>query len=251
MMIHDAFRAFVALHIVFGAVGLLVFWAPIVAKKGSFVHRRAGQVFTVCMLVTGTAAVAISLCTLVDPMATHPQLRSHDVFGNPVMVRVVFGWMMLALAILTLNLAWYGWQCVRHKRNHLAHRGWVNLTLQVLTFISATNVAWQGFAIGMPLMMGMSFVGWATVATNLWFFYKPNPAPNAWLKEHIKALVGTGISVYTAFFAFGAVHTFPALAFHPVLWGIPLVVGLMLIVHHQRKVSRGPGGTGRQRITAP
>jgi hypothetical protein len=238
MTLFDWFHALINVHIATGAVGLVAFWVPVIAKKGSFWHRRAGQVFTVCMLVAGAAAVLMSICTVVDPMGTHPQLLTHEVFSNPAVVRAVFGWMMLGLAILTLNLAWYGWQCVRHKRNQAAQRGWINLALQAATFVAATNAAWQGFLIGTPLMLGMSIVGWATVGTNLYFLYHPKPAPNAWLKEHIKALVGTGISVYTAFFAFGAVRTFPALALHPVLWAIPLTVGLGLIVYHQRKVSR-------------
>jgi hypothetical protein len=50
--------------------------------------------------------------------------------------------------------------------------------------------------------------------------------------------VGAGISVYTAFFAFGAVRLMPQLALTPVLWGIPLVVGLTLIVYHQRRLLR-------------
>jgi hypothetical protein len=58
------------------------------------------------------------------------------------------------------------------------------------------------------------------------------------LKEHVKGLVGTGISVYTAFFAFGAVRTFPQLALHPVLWAIPLTVGLAIIVYHHRRLSK-------------
>ena len=56
------------------------------------------------------------------------------------------------------------------------------------------------------MMMGISMVGFATVATNLWFIYKPSPLPTDRIKEHIKCLVGAGISVYTAFFAFGAVR---------------------------------------------
>ena len=80
--------------------------------------------------------------------------------------------------------------------------------------------------------------GLATVGTNLWFMLQKKPGRLAWLKEHIKALVGAGISVYTAFFAFGAVRTVPALALHPGLWSIPLVIGLSLIIFHQRTVSR-------------
>lgn len=235
----DVFHAFVALHIITGAVGLVAFWIPVVAKKGSSLHRNAGRIFTWTMLITGFAAIAISTCTLIDPMATHPQLKTHAVFSDANLVRAIFGWMMLGLAILTINLTWYGWLCVRNKRDREKNREWRNLALQAATFIAATNCAWQGYLISQPLMLGMSFIGWATVATNLYFLYKPQVAPNDWLKEHIKALVGTGISVYTAFFAFGAVRTFPALALHPILWAIPLTVGLGLIIYHQQKVARG------------
>jgi hypothetical protein len=50
--------------------------------------------------------------------------------------------------------------------------------------------------------------------------------------------VGAGISVYTAFFAFGAVRLMPELALTPTLWAIPLVIGLSLIVYHQGVVTR-------------
>jgi hypothetical protein len=154
------------------------------------------------------------------------------------LVKAIFGWMMLGLAIMTINLTWYGWLCVTFRRDRVASREWRSMLLQLLTFIAATNCAWQGYLIGQPLMLGMSFIGWATVATNLFYLYRPNVGPNEWLKEHVKGLVGTGISVYTAFFAFGAVRTFPQLALHPVLWAIPLTVGLAIIVYHHRRLSK-------------
>lgn len=238
MTVPDLFHAFVSFHIVAGGVGLIAFWVPVIAKKGGDIHRRAGRVFTWALLLAGSAAVGISICTLVDPMGTHPQLQSHAVFGDPQMVSAIFGWMMLGLAILTLNLAWHGWLCVLRRRDRIATREWRNLALQAATFVAATNCAWQGYVIGQPLMLGMSFIGWATVATNLFYLYRPRVGPLDWLKEHVKALVGAGISVYTAFFAFGAVRTFPALALHPILWAIPLTVGLSIILYQHRKIGR-------------
>ena len=96
-------------------------------------------------------------------------------------------------------------------------------------------------------MLGMPAIGLATVATNLWFMLRSSPAPLDWLKEHIKALVGAGISVYTAFFAFGAVRTIPELALHPGLWSIPLVIGLTLIIYHRHAVSRPAAARARSR----
>ena len=51
-----------------------------------------------------------------------------------------------------------------------------------------------------------------------------------------KGLVGAGISVYTAFFAFGAVRLMPELALNPVLWSVPLITGLAIILYHWRRI---------------
>jgi hypothetical protein len=232
LLVPRLFGAFVVLHIAFGSLGLLAFWIPVIGRKGGKTHRQWGRVFINTMLLTGAAAIGISLCTLLDPLGTHPQLQ------NAEWIRGIFGWMMLGLAILTVNLAWYGWQCLRFKRDHLRHRNWRNLGLQGLLFIASLVCLFEALRIGEPLMFGMPAIGLATVATNLWFIWRDHPGHNEWLKEHIKGLVGAGISVYTAFFAFGAVRTFPALALHPGLWAIPLMVGLALIIFHRRAVDR-------------
>jgi hypothetical protein len=235
-LVPAAFTAFVALHIAFGSVGLVAFWVPVVGRKGGAAHKRWGKVFTWTMLATGFAAVGISACTLIDPIGTHP----HLVGSGAEWIRGIFGWMMQGLAILTVNLAWYGWLAVRHKEDRAAQREWRNLGLQALLLAASVNCIVQAWRADLPLMLGMPAIGIATVATNLWFLYHPAPGPLDWLKEHLKALVGAGISVYTAFFAFGAVRTFPELALHPGLWAIPLVVGLAIIIHQRLAVARMP-----------
>jgi hypothetical protein len=232
-MIVLVFEAFVILHILAGSLGLVAFWIPVIGRKGGPAHRQWGRVFTHSMLVTGAAAIGISTCTLLDPVATHPHLP------DAPWVSGIFGWMMQGLALLTINLAWYGHSCLANRHDHRGNLEWRNVGLQVALLVAAVNCTWQSIRIGQPLMLGMPAIGVATVATNLWFMLKRSPGRLDWLKEHIKALVGAGISVYTAFFAFGAVRTIPALALHPGLWAIPLAVGLGLIIYHRWQVDRG------------
>jgi hypothetical protein len=59
-----------------------------------------------------------------------------------------------------------------------------------------------------------------------------------WQKEHLKGLVGAGISVYTAFFAFGAVRLMPELALNPALWSVPLITGMAIILYQWRRIGR-------------
>jgi hypothetical protein len=235
------FHTLVAAHIVTGAGGLVAFWVPVLSKKGGDQHRFWGKLFTVLMLATGAIAIGMSTSTILAPMETHPQLVDHELFGDPALVQGIFGWMMLYLAILTVNLAWYGWQCILNRRHHARNRAWHNSALQAILLVASANCAWQGWQLGQVLMVGISMVGFATVGTNLWFMLKTRPGPVDWLLEHIKALVGAGISVYTAFLAFGLVRIMPERALMPALWAIPLVVGLALIIYHRRAVSRRAG----------
>jgi hypothetical protein len=189
-----------------------------------------GQVFARCILATGCSAIGMSVCTLIDPIGTHPAL------ADTVMVRGLFGWMMLYLATLTISLAWHGLQTVRNKLHHLDNRHWFSVALQFAAILVALNCALQGLIIGQPLMMAISIVGVASGVTNLVFIYTERPARMAYLKEHVKALVGGGISVYTAFMTFGLARLMPQHAFNPTLWAIPIVIGISLIIYHHYRI---------------
>lgn len=238
MSIVHLFHGLVIAHMLTGSIGIISVWIPLLTVKGSRLHRLGGKVFVASMLCTGTIAVGISLTTLTAPVETHPHLLDHADFGDAGPIRVVFGWMMLYLAFLTINLAWYGWRCVITKQDRVSNRRWENLVSQAILLVLSVNCLVQGLSIGQPLVIGISFVGLATVATNMWFFYKPNPGPLDWLLEHIKGLVGAGISVYTAFLAFGALRLLPEAALTPFLWAIPLVTGLSIIIYQQSTVRR-------------
>lgn len=239
------FHSLVVAHILTGTTGAIAFWVPVLGRKGGVNHRRWGRIFTYAMLATGSFAVAMSLLTLADPLGTHPHLAADY---EASFLRGMFGWMMLHTGILTINLAWYGWLCITNKQRHAANRTKLNLGLQYAVIAAALVCAVQGWIIGQPLMIGIAVVGVATGLTNLWFLHKPRVAREDWLKEHIKALVGAGISVYTAFMAFGSVRVFPELALHPAMWSIPLIVGLAIIIWHRLDVERQ--ARNRQRLRA-
>ena len=229
------FRALIAAHLTTGTIGALAFWVPVIGRKGGAAHRKWGRIATIALLATGGLAVTMSLLTLNAPIGTHPHLAGQ--FDAPF-IRGIFGWMMLHVGLLTIDLAWYGWLAVRNGRDTRANRTPLNVGLQYAVIAAALNCAWQGYLIGQPLMLAIAVVGVATGVTNLMFLYDRNPGPVDWLKEHIKSLIGAGISVYTAFMAFGSVRVFPELALHPIMWAIPLVTGLVILIHHRLRVER-------------
>jgi hypothetical protein len=143
---------------------------------------------------------------------------------------------MAYLAILTVQLVWHGVATIRWKKDHLAHRHWANIGINVLVILAALTCAYRGWLIKEALMMWFAVVGVASGLTNLWFILLAKPSKILYQLEHVKAIVGSGISVYTAFMAFGFVRLAPGHALNPKMWAIPLAVGLTIIIYHQVKI---------------
>ena len=137
----DAFHGFLAGHITTGAVGLVAFWVPVLSKKGGVLHLRWGRIFNVAMIATGAFATGMALCTIADPLGTHPFMTDGPLVAG------IFGWMMLYLAFLTVNLAVYGWLCIRYRRRHEAHRQPLWIASQALLFVAACELRLAGLAI--------------------------------------------------------------------------------------------------------
>jgi len=221
------FDALVAIHIVSGSIGLITLWVPIYGKKGSVVHKRWGRIFANSLLFTGFIAIGISCTTLLWPLETHP------FSDDAALIRGLFGWMMLYLAILTIMLAYYGRSCIKHRAKHHLNRHFLNLFLQAITFASAINCFAQGYRLGQVLMMGIAIVGIAAAVLNTRFIFTKAPPRNEWLIQHSRGMVGAGISVYTAFLAFGAVNLLPEIALNPLLWALPTSLGISYLLYHQ------------------
>jgi hypothetical protein len=233
------FDVLVAAHIVTGATGLVSLWGPVVTRNGSRLHKLWGRLFVYSMLSTGAIAVGISMCSLYAPLETHP------FSDDKAFIRGMFGWMMFYLGILTIALAWHSFASVRNKREHAANRTVFNFALQAAMGASALYCAAYGIAIGQYLMVGVAAPGLAAAVLNSMFLAERAPAHDEWLVQHFRAGIGAGISVYTAFLAFGAVNWFPVLAFNAVLWTIPTILGVGYMIRHQWKVFRQRQRAGR------
>jgi len=227
-----AFELLVLVHILTGSVGLISMWVPVLSAKASANHRFWGRIFIYSMLVTGTIAVGISVCSLAAPLATHTFSQ------DAALMRGLFGWMMMYLGWLTVALAWHSFVTVRHKQRHERIATPSNFAVQVLMGLAAVNCALRGALLDQPIMIGVAIPGLAAALINLWYLLRPLDLPDEWLVQHFRCGIGAGISVYTAFFAFGAVNWFPALAFNPVLWAIPTVLGVGFMIRHQWAIFR-------------
>ncbi|MCA0377332.1 MAG: hypothetical protein LCH84_16940 [Gemmatimonadetes bacterium] len=228
------FYAFLAVHVTCGAIGLLLFWIPVIRRKGGRTHRTWGLWYARLMFVTACMALCMAITTLLDPLATHP--RQVALGWSAERIRGVFGVLMAYLAVLTAHLVWHGLASVRNRAQHERNRHWGNIALNIAVLVSAAACAVVGVRLGDTLLMVFPLVGLVSALRNLWFISRRTPSKIRWQLEHVKAIVGSGISVYTAFLAFGLVRLSPDRALDPRWWAVPFVVGLSLIIYHQVRI---------------
>jgi hypothetical protein len=233
------FEALVVLHVIAGATGLIAFWVPIAARKGGPAHRRWGRIGTVAFIIAGSLAIAMALLSLFGPEQRLPMITDRVLFAG------LFGWMMLYLGTLTIGFAVYGLAVVRHRSNRAALRGPVYQAMFAAVIASALWCGYFGLSIGQPLMAALAVIGLSAVATQQYYIWRRSPPPRAHVPEHFRALLGMGISAYTAFLSVGLIRLVPDHVFNPLIWAIPSIIGVSLILRFTlgaRPQRRATGG---------
>jgi hypothetical protein len=226
------FHLILAIHVGAGIVALTSFWGAIATVKGSRGHRQWGQIFSAAIYVASVQALGMGTLSVIWPLAMHTQL------ANEALYRGLLGWMMIYLGLLTISMTRYGLQMVANKRQHDRNRHWSTVALQIAVLIAGVNCCVQGIILHQPLMVIVSIIGFGTTMTYLWYIFRARRGAADYLPEHLKAMVATGIAAYTAFLSVGLIEMFPHLAFNPIIWAIPSVVGMTLIIHFLRRYSK-------------
>lgn len=235
------FEVFVALHVVAGTTGLIAFWVPVATRKGGAAHRRWGSIGARALMAAGALAIAMALLSLYGSEQRLPMIKDRALFAG------LFGWMMLYLGLLTIGFADYGLAVARHRADRRTLRGMRHQPLFAVVMASALNCGAVGAALGQPLMMLVAAIGVIALATQLYYIWARTVAPRAYVQQHFRALLGMGISAYTAFLSVGLIRLVPDHVFNPVIWAVPSIVGVALIIVFTRRtaaprrVSAAPG----------
>jgi uncharacterized membrane protein len=194
------------LHIFAGAVCLLTFSIPLLAKKGARVHRTAGWIFTSMMAVIATTAIPISIVRLLDDD------RAND-------RSAIF---LIYVALLAAGCTAAGLRALAVKRGTVKGRLELGMSL-CFVFASLALVAW-GAASGGGLFIGFGTLGAALGAARVRFWLKPSRTKMEWFLEHMAGMGGSAIATLTAFAVVNAGRL--GLADHPyLLWLGPGLIG--------------------------
>ena len=227
MLPHMAlFEALVVVHVATGALGLTAFWGPILTRKGASNHRKWGKAACYGFLGAGALAIAMALLSLYGPEYRHPEVTDRALFEG------LFGWMMLYLGVLTIGFVDYGLSVVRHSRDRMALRRWRYQAVIAAVVVSGAWCGIYGFKVGHPLMVLVAFIGIAAMMIQqLYIWRRVDPPRQTYVGEHFRALIGMGISAYTAFMSVGLIRLVPEQVFNPAIWAGPSVIGVSLILY--------------------
>lgn len=231
------------LHIVLGVIALLLFWLPMLSRKGSSLHRSSGRYYGHIMKAVALSGLVMTSMVWFDPVGIKGAGLTVD---GQIPQRKLDFFMMLNLFLFLLSLL--TWVTIRHatgsllcKQNRDALKHWSYQAPVWLLVIIAPYAAWQGFLFNMPLVMVFAGISLITSFSILSYLYSKTVTTNRWLIEHASAMIGSGIAAYTAFFAFGGRSLFAELLtghWMMLPWLIPTVIGIPATFWFKRRLSQ-------------
>ena len=201
------FKPVLIVHIAAGSIALASMWVPLLARKGSTLHRRAGWVFVAAMATVATSAVILAGGRLfLDP---RPEAKAAGVF-------------LLYIAVLTATAVSSGVRALRVRKRTGAHRHWWDLGLPSLLTISSIGVAGFALSTGSTLFAAFAAIGAINGITNLRYWLRTPTDRMHWWFAHMNGMLGGSIAAVTAFLVTNAgTLGLPQLA----AWLSPSVVG--------------------------
>lgn len=211
-------------HIGIGTLAFASLWTAGFARKGGHVHRRAGRIYVMTMvLVLASAGV----------------LTSQAFLGGQWMG----GIFLVYLLTITGTALWMGKRALRFKGNAPGYAGGAMPIVGVLNILAAGGAVTIGIMADEMFIAGISAIGFLIGFGALTMWRKPPDHPRFWLKEHIGGMIGAGIATHVAFASIGLRQLFPevdtgVLTIWP--WAAPLIIGFAASAYFEgRYVKRG------------
>jgi len=227
-------------HVFCGSIGLIVFWLPMLSKKGSSFHITAGKIFTNGMLMVAVSGLFMSSFLLLDPVA----VRYPD--GNLSFEKAQqITEQSRTLGVFLLMLSLLVFVNVKHSVLVLKAKGERKELKGVGHMASILSLLLAGIGVGVlavhkgNLLFGI-FSGLAIVSSLglLRYIFKQKLKPREWLIEHLGNIIGSGIGAYTAFFAFGGRRFLSDIfvgQMQILPWVLPGVIGAIASIYLSKK----------------
>ena len=222
------------LHIIVGALALGLFWAPMFAKKGSKNHRKLGNIYASAMYIVSISGIIMCAMVLIAPLTFKLRLAEFtgEQLTNAIFNARVFTSFLLALSLLVFVSIKHGLLVLKAKQQRALLKTPFHLFSITSLAISGGVVLYFGISNGQMLYMIFGGLCSVSAASIFHYIFKSAIKERQWVIEHLNALVGSGIGVYTAFFAVGGRHLLSELLpgqWQVLPWVLPGVIGGIMI----------------------
>ncbi|MDM7861856.1 hypothetical protein QTP81_14735 [Alteromonas sp. ASW11-36] len=215
------------IHVVFGGAALVLFWIPVLTKKGQLNHIQFGRYYRTAMYTVAASGALMAMMVLMWPMTVKGDLftTAHDPQIVIERIRVLWGF-LLYLSLLSFTSTRHGMQTLNAKADRSILRRWHFVVPLIVLFVGGVLLAVLGYLNNRTLHIVFGILGVAISGSMLRYCFKATIKPGEWVIEHLSAMIGSGIGAYTAFLAFGGRVIFSDLgAWQMVFWIAPGVIG--------------------------
>lgn len=196
---HAVYSLAQILHLVGGAVGLLLVPVPLVVKKGGPIHKRVGKVFVLAMTIAGWTGLFMATTWLVAPL----EFRPGRMETAPVEAVRGSGLFLGTIALILLSALRQMTRAPLRKREKTVAPTLVDRALPLATAIAGIATAATGLLHGRGLLVAFGVLAIFAGTTDLRFVVRPLPTRMAWWYQHMTGAMVAVISALTAFLVFG------------------------------------------------
>lgn len=209
------------IHIFAGFLALVLFWIPIVTKKGGKVHNRVGWIYVIAMGIVALTAFQLSYIRLF-------------IDAGRTLEEDAFSYFLVFVGILSSATAWHGMRVLRFKKRNTIHRNPIDLGVSFLLFSSGIGTSIFGFMNDIPLVSYFPIIGIALGGLQLYYWLTSPNERMHWIYEHLGSMIGCSIATITAFTVFGAPQLLNIESVNLIIWFLPTILLVPLIIGFSR-----------------
>ena len=209
-------------HISAGFGSIILFWIPVLTKKGKNIHRKVGKVYIFLMWIVIFSGIILTF----------------NKFNEGATDAAVF---LGFLVFLAARPVWYGIAILKSKERLSPRLKNYHILLKAILFlygigmlIYAISLKGEGMA---PVMLVFAVLG-MFAGRDAWKDYKNTSTSSNWLREHFEGMLFSGVAAYTAFLIIGGneiIGEYMVGYWVLIPWLLPTVVGMALILFYKNK----------------
>ena len=216
-------QALLTLHIAAGITSLVLFWIPIVTKKGRSLHLKFGTAYVYAMYSVLITAIILSVIRFLA--------GSYQA-----------GLALFFLGVLTAVPLLSGIQILKAKKPTAQYKK-LRLFLAGLLLATSVILIVASQILDSGLMLGFALIGLLGSLGDLYRFARSTGSGKSWLREHYEGMLFSGGAAYTAFLAFGGRTVLGDILtgwWTLVPWLLPtfLTIALLPLVHKRFKQAK-------------